>query len=170
MKTLVSRCPWQTSVIVSTVMLAILIVAVAGFLVYRVMQADDMTVKVIYIALTCLVLLTTIVSVCMSPRKVEVSEKGVSVRLTVGRVDVASDDIVAVKHYPHGIGSHRIVGCGMFFGNLGLFNSGCCGKHFALVTNPDDVCVIVRKTKMPLAVSVEDAKVFAPVCEITEVK
>lgn len=134
------------------------------------MQVDDMTVKVIYIALTCLVLLTTIVSVCMSPRKVEVSEKGVSVRLTVGRVDVAADEIAAIKHYPHGIGSHRIVGCGKFFGNLGWFNSGCCGKHFALVTNSDDVCVIVRKTKMPLAVSVEDAKVFAPVCEITEVK
>lgn len=151
-------------------MVTILIVFVAGYLVYRTMHTDNLTIKIIYIALTCLLLLTLLASVCMSPRKVEVCEKGVSVRLMVGKVNIASDEIAAIKHYPHGIDTHRIVGCGKFFGNLGLFNSEYCGKHFSLVTNPDDVCVIVRKTKMPLAVSVEDAKVFAPVCEITEVK
>lgn len=169
MKT-VSLCPWQTSVIVITVMVTLLIIFVAGYLVYRTMHTDNLTIKIIYIALTCLLLLTLLASVCMSPRKVEVCEKGVRVRLMVGRVDVASDDIVSITHYSCGIDAQRIVGCGKFFGNLGLFSSEVCGRYFSLVTNPGDVCVITRKTKMPVVVSVEDAKVFAPVCEITEIK
>lgn len=170
MKTLVSHCPWQTSVITVTVIVMVLIIAFVGYFVYKTMHTNDITTKVIYISLICVFLLVVLVSICMSPRRIEVSEKGVRVHLVVGKVDIASDDIVSITHYSNGIDAQRIVGCGKFFGNLGLFCSEVCGRYFSLVTNPGDVCVITRKTKMPVVVSVEDAKVFAPVCEITEIK
>ena len=67
-----------------------------------------------------------------------------------------------------GIASHRIVGAGMFFGNLGLFSSSECGKHFSLVTDPADVCVITRKEEMPIVVSVADCSVFNSIIELQE--
>ena len=91
-------------------------------------------------------------------------------RLLFGRVHIPADEVVSVTHYPNGISTMRLFGSGHFYGDTGPFRSEKCGKYFSLVSDPGNVCVIVRKTKMPLAVSVEDAKVFAPVCEITEVK
>ena len=81
---------------------------------------------------------------------------------------IPKDEIVKIEHYPHGINSHRIVGEGMFFGNLGLFTCSKCGRHLSLVTDPIDVCIIIRKSKMPIVVSIKDNSVFNAIAEVQE--
>ena len=65
-----------------------------------------------------------------------------------------------IEHYPYGIQSSRIAGAGGFLGNLGLFTCKECGKHLSLITDPMDVCIITRKSKMPIVVSVENYSVL----------
>ena len=112
--------------------------------------------------------LVTVSAICMIPRKAVACKEGVDIHLLAWKVRVPSEDIEKVEHYPHGIEAGRIVGAGMFFGNIGLFTSRECGRHFSLVTNPMDVCVIIRKTKMPIVVSVEDYTVFNAISQVQE--
>lgn len=112
--------------------------------------------------------LVTVSAICMIPRKAVASKEGVDIHLLAWKVRVPSEDIEKIEHYPHGIEAGRIVGAGMFFGNIGLFSCRECGKHFSLVTNPMDVCVIIRKTKMPIVVSVEDYTIFNAISQVQE--
>ena len=112
--------------------------------------------------------LVTVSAICMIPRKAVAGKEGVDIHLLAWKVRVPSEDIEKIEHYPHGIEAGRIVGAGMFFGNIGLFSCRECGKHFSLVTNPMDVCVIIRKTKMPIVVSVEDYTIFNAISQVQE--
>lgn len=112
--------------------------------------------------------LVTVSAICMIPRKAVACKEGVDIHLLAWKVRVPSEDIKKIEHYPHGIEAGRIVGAGMFFGNIGLFSCRECGKHFSLVTNPMDVCVIIRKTKMPIVVSVEDYTIFNAISQVQE--
>ena len=120
------------------------------------------------LAVAILLAVVTLVSICMIPRKVVVTQEGVDIHLLAYKLRVPNDEIVKVEHHPNGIQSHRIAGAGGFFGNIGLFTSPVCGKHFSLVTDPMDVCVITRKTKMPIVVSVADHSVFNAIVEVQE--
>ena len=115
-----------------------------------------------------IVTLVTVSAICMIPRKAVVNKNGIDIHLLAWKVRVPSEDIEKIEHYPHGIEAGRIVGAGMFFGNIGLFSCRECGKHFSLVTNPMDVCVIIRKTKMPIVVSVEDYTIFNAISQVQE--
>ena len=115
-----------------------------------------------------IVSLVTVSAICMIPRKAVVNKNGIDIHLLAWKVRVPSEDIEKIEHYPHGIEAGRIVGAGMFFGNIGLFSCRECGKHFSLVTNPMDVCVIIRKTKMPIVVSVEDYTIFNAISQVQE--
>jgi hypothetical protein len=112
--------------------------------------------------------LVTVSAICMIPRKAVACKEGVDIHLLAWKVRVPSEDIEKIEHYPHGIEAGRIVGAGMFFGNIGLFSCRECGKHFSLVTNPMDVCVIIRKTKMPIVVSVENYTIFNVISQVQE--
>ena len=107
-------------------------------------------------------------TLCMIPRRVSVSKNNIDIHMLAWKVRVLREDVVKIEHYPHGIETHRIVGAGMFFGNIGLFTSSKCGKHFSLVTDPMDICVITRKAKMPIVVSVADYSVFNELSEVQE--
>ena len=120
------------------------------------------------LAVAILLAVVTLVSICMIPRKVVVTQEGVDIHLLAYKLRVPNDEIVKVEHHPNGIQSHRIAGAGGFFGNIGLFTSPVCGKHFSLVTDSMDVCVITRKTKMPIVVSIADYSVFNAIVEVQE--
>ena len=109
--------------------------------------------------LSCMVLI---------PRKLTVTQEEINIHLLAWKINIPADEIVKIEHYPHGIQSSRIAGAGGFFGNLGLFTCKECGKHLSLITDPMDVCIITRKTKMPIVVSVADNSVFNTIAEIQE--
>ena len=113
--------------------------------------------------------IVTLATLVIIPRKVSVTEQEMHIRLLAWKIDIPKDDIVKIEHYPHGIDSHRIAGAGGFFGDLGLFDSSVCGKHFSLVTDPTNVCIITRKDKKPIVVSVKDHTIFNQITTI-EVK
>ena len=102
------------------------------------------------------------------PRKLTVTTEEINIHLLAWKINIPVDEIEKIEHYPHGIQSSRIAGAGGFFGNLGLFTCKECGKHLSLITDPMDVCIITRKSKMPIAVSIKDNSIFNAIAEIQE--
>ena len=107
-------------------------------------------------------------TLCMIPRSISVTKDHIDIQMLAWKMRIASEELVKIEHYPHGIETHRIVGAGMFFGNIGLFTSSECGKHLSLITDPMDICIITRKSKMPIAVSIKDNSVFKAIAEVQE--
>ena len=120
--------------------------------------------------LLSLILITavTLGTLVFIPRKLTVTDKEINIHLLAWKINIPADEIVKIEHYPHGIDSHRIVGAGGYFGNLGLFTSKEYGKHLSLVTDPMNICVITRRTKMPIVVSIADYSVFNAIVEVQE--
>ena len=107
-------------------------------------------------------------TLCMIPRSVSVTKDYIDIHLLAWKINIPADEIEKIEHYPHGIQSSRIAGAGGFFGNLGLFTCKECGKHLSLITDPMDICIITRKSKMPIAVSIKDNSVFNAIVEVQE--
>ena len=120
--------------------------------------------------LITLILMTVITfgTLIIVPCKVSVNQENINIHLLAYKINIPKDEILKIEHYPHGIESYRIAGAGGFFGNLGLFDSKVCGKHFSLITDPKDVCIITRKNKMPIVVSVADNSVFNTISKVQE--
>lgn len=147
-----------------TFLAMILILVGLGYMLYAWILEHDIEMLIGIIVIVLVVGGT----LCMIPRRVSVSKNHIDIHMLAWKVRVASEDVVKIEHYPHGIETHRIVGAGMFFGNIGVFTSSECGKHFSLVTDPTDVCIITRKSKMPIAVSIKDNSVFKAIAEVHE--
>ena len=139
-----------------TIIASIIILVTMGYMAYQ-----WYTTKQVMLLVTFMIVAIALLS-CMViiPRKLTVTQEAINIHLLAWKINIPADEIVKIEHYPHGIDSHRIVGAGGYFGNLGLFTSKECGKHLSLVTDPMNICVITRKTKMPIVVSVEDHRVF----------
>ena len=147
-----------------TILASIIMLGAIGMMVYEWLQLQQPQL------LWVLILLVVIIgaTVAMVPRKVTVTDKDINIHLLAWKINIPADEIVKIEHYPHGIQSSRIVGAGGFFGNLGLFTCKECGKHLSLITDPMDVCIITRKDKMPIVVSVADNSVFNAITEVQE--
>ena len=156
--------PLSAPIKIVTIFGSIIILCGIAMLIYEWLQLH----QPYQLAVAILLAVVTLVSVCMIPRKVVVNQDGINIHLLAWTIHIPADEVVKVEHYPYGIKSHRIVGAGGFFGNIGLFTSPTCGKHFSLITDPKDACVITRKTKMPIVVSVEDHRVFDDIATIQE--
>ena len=146
-------------------LLALIIIIVA--MIY--MAYQWYTTKQVMLLVTFVIVAIALLS-CMVliPRKLTVTQEAINIHLLAWRINIPADEIVKVEHYPHGIQSSRIAGAGGFFGNLGLFTCQECGKHLSLITDPMDVCIITRKSKMPSVVSVENYGVFNTILEVQE--
>ena len=156
--------PLSKSIKWITILASIIMLGAIGMMVYEWLQLQQPQL------LWVLILLVVIIgaTVAMVPRKVTVTDKDINIHLLAWKINIPADEIEKIEHFPHGIDAHRIVGAGGYFGNLGLFTSKECGKHLSLLTDPTNVCVITRKTKKPIAVSIADSSVFSAIAEIQE--
>ena len=147
-----------------TILASIIILGGIGMIVYEWLQLQQPHL------LFALILLVVALLSCMVliPRKLTVTTDEINIHLLAWKINIPADEIVKIEHYPHGIQSSRIAGAGGFFGNLGLFTCKECGKHLSLITDPMDVCIITRKNKMPIVVSIADNSVFNAISEIQE--
>ena len=147
-----------------TIIASIIILATMGYMAYQ-----WYTTKQVMLLVTFMIVAIALLS-CMVliPRKLTVTQEAINIHLLAWKINIPADEIEKIEHFPHGIDAHRIVGAGMFFGNIGLFTSSKCGKHFSLVTDPMDICVITRKAKMPIVVRVADYSVFNELSEVQE--
>ena len=159
-----SFLPLSKSIRWITILASIIMLGAIGMLVYEWLQLQQTQL------LWVLILLVVIIgaTIAMIPRKVTVTNQEINIHLLAWKINISADEIEKIEHYSHGIKSFRIVGAGGYFGNLGLFTSKECGKHLSLVTDPMNICVITRKTKMPIVVSVEDHRVFDDIATIQE--
>ena len=146
-------------------LLALIIIIVA--MIY--MAYQWYTTKQVMLLVTFVIVALAMLS-CMViiPRKLTVTQEAINIHLLAWKINIPADEIVKIEHYPHGIQSSRIAGAGGFFGNLGLFTCKECGKHLSLITDPMDICIITRKSKMPIAVSIKDNSVFKAIAEVQE--
>ena len=147
-----------------TILAMIIILAGSGYMIHAWITLHDIEMLIGIIV----VVLVVGGTVCMIPRSISVTKDHIDIQILAWKLRIASEELVKIEHYPHGIETHRIVGAGMFFGNIGLFTSSECGKHLSLITDPMDVCIITRKTKMPIVVSVKDYSVFNTIGEVQE--
>ena len=156
--------PLSQSILWITLLASIIILVGIGVIVYQWLQLQQPHL------LFALILLVVALLSCMVliPRKLTVTTDEINIHLLAWKINIPADEIVKIEHYPHGIQSSRIAGAGGFFGNLGLFTSKECGKHLSLITDPKDVCIITRKSKMPIAVSIADNSVFNAIAEVQE--
>ena len=147
-----------------TILASVIMLGAIGLMVYEWLQLQQTQL------LWVLILLVVIIgaTIAMIPRKVTVTDKDINIHLLAWKINISADEIEKIEHFPHGIDAHRIVGAGGYFGNLGLFTSKECGKHLSLVTDPMNICVITRKTKMPIVVSIADYSVFNAIVEVQE--
>ncbi len=139
-----------------TIIASIIILATMGYMAYQWYTTKQVMLLVTFV-IVALALLSCMVII---PRKLTVTTEEINIHLLAWKINIPVDEIVKVEHYPHGIQSSRIAGAGGFFGNLGLFTCKECGKHLSLITDPMDVCIITRKSKMPIVVSVEDYSIL----------
>ena len=134
------------------------------------MASQWYTTKQVMLLVTFVIVAIALLS-CMVliPRKLTVTQEAINIHLLAWKINIPADEIEKIEHYPHGIQQTiRIAGAGGFFGNLGLFTCKECGKHLSLITDPMDVCIITRKSKMPIVVSVENYSVFNTILEVQE--
>ena len=147
-----------------TIIASIIILLTMGYMAYQWYTTKQVMLLVTFVIvsialLSCMVLI---------PRKLTVTTDEIYIHLLAWKINIPADEIVKIEHYPHGIQSTRIVGAGGYFGNLGLFTCKECGKHLSLITDPMDVCIITRKSKMPIVVSIADNSVFNAISEVQE--
>ena len=156
--------PLSQSILWITLLASIIILGGIGMIVYEWLQLQQPHL------LFALILLVVALLSCMVliPRKLTVTTDEINIHLLAWKINIPADEIVKIEHYPHGIQSSRIAGAGGFFGNLGLFTCKECGKHLSLITDPMDVCIITRKSKKPIAVSIKDNSVFNAIAEVQE--
>ena len=156
--------PLSQSILWITILASIIILGGIGVIVYQWLQLQQphllfALILLVVALLSCMVLIT---------RKLTVTTDEINIHLLAWKINIPADEIVKIEHYPHGIQSSRIAGAGGFFGNLGLFTCKECGKHLSLITDPKDVCIITRKSKMPIVVSIQDKSVFNAIAEVQE--
>lgn len=156
--------PLSQSILWITLLASIIILVGIGVIVYQWLQLQQPHL------LFALILLVVALLSCMVliPRKLTVTTDEINIHLLAWKINIPADEIEKIEHYPHGIQSSRIVGAGGFFGNLGLFTCKECGKHLSLITDPKDVCIISRKSKKPIAVSIADNSVFDAISKVQE--
>ena len=156
--------PLSQSILWITLLASIILLAGIGVIVYQWLEFHQPHL------LFALILLVVALLSCMVliPRKLTVTTDEINIHLLAWKINIPADEIEKIEHYPHGIQSSRIAGAGGFFGNLGLFTCKECGKHLSLITDPKDVCIITRKSKMPISVSIKDNSVFNAIAEVQE--
>ena len=156
--------PLSQSILWITLLASIILLAGIGVIVYQWLEFHQPHLLFALIVLVVVIGATMVII----PRKITVTTEQINIHLLAWKINIPADEIEKIEHYPHGIQSSRIAGAGGFFGNLGLFTCKECGKHLSLITDPMDVCIITRKSKMPIAVSIKDNNVFNAIAEVQE--
>ena len=147
-----------------TIIASIIILLTMGYMAYQ-WYTTKQVVLLVTLVIVAIALLSCMVLI---PRKLTVTTDEINIHLLAWKINIPADEIEKIEHYSHGIQSTRIAGAGGFFGNLGLFTCDECGKHLSLITDPKDVFIITRKSKIPIVVSVEDNSVFNAIAEVQE--
>ena len=168
MPTASSNCLWTPRIKWLTAIALIIIVAAVAYSLYICLHTTDTTTQ--YTALAAIVVLCILLTgaALQAPRYVSVSSGKVQIHLLCTSVDIPKEEIERIEHLPSGLAAVRIVGMGNFFGDVGLFHSDYCGRYYSLVTNPQDICLIFRRHKKPVAVSIADASIFNNITTVEE--
>lgn len=161
-----SPCRWSRRILSSTILASLIILATIAYSFYSLFFKNDETTRFVVIVAIVVLTVLWLLAALQTPRSVEVSTEQVRIKLPLNSVRIHRDEISKIEYYPSGMVSMRIVGMGHFFGNVGLFYSEVCGQYYSLVTNEQDIVLIYRHAKKPIAVSVADSTIFSVITSI----
>ena len=155
-----SKSPWSRSLKVMTISAIVVIIAGIVIAAIQFMNATIQTVRITDLVLIVILGLCLLASVCLAPRGVSSSDKGITVHLMCGRIFIPKNDIVKIEPYSDDKGTMRICGIGGVFGYVGLYRNGQFGKFSCFATDFSRSFVIYRQAKRPFVVTVEDKAVL----------
>lgn len=156
------RIKWIT---VGTLLVFLITIA---YSIYVYLHTTDCLTHWITMGAVVLLCMAITIAILLAPRSIDVAHNKVSIRLLCSSIQIPQKEIERIEHLPSGLAAIRIVGMGNFFGNVGLFYSEYCGRYYSFVTNPQDVCLIFRRDKKPIAVSVANASIFNEITDVLE--
>ncbi len=133
-----------------TVVFSIIILAALGTILFR--QQPNWVFFVVLFVLAFPILL--------SPRKVQVTDGAVTVKMVAFSYSIPVKDIEKIEPYKSSP-RLRMCGIGDLFGEVGWFTNEELGKHLAFVTNSSKSYVIYRKNQIPIVVTADDGSIFS---------
>ena len=163
-----SICIWSSRIKWTTSVTMVLILITIAYSLYIYLHTTECITRGIVLSAIILLCLAIVIAILQTPRYVSVSSEKVQIHLLCTSVRIPKEEIERIEHLPSGLAAVRIVGMGNFFGNVGLFHSDYCGRYYSFVTNPQDICLIYRRNKKPVAVSVADATIFSHITDVIE--
>lgn len=167
METISKCCAMTTSTKVITIVVSVIIIVAIISLVRGASVSHYSTgIKILQGITAAILAVVMVATVAHTPKKVVVNQEEIQVKLLCRTIHIPMQEVDSVKHYPCGIPSVRLCGAGSFFGHLGVFNSEVCGTYYSFVSNNGNVCLIYRKGKKPIAVSVDKPEIFDHVSSI----
>lgn len=149
-----SKCPWSKTILVISIITFIALFAISAYL----FASDPNNYMQVCVAILIVVVL--LVTFALTPLRVIVEEKGVTVRLMCGRKFVPRDQIVKVVPFKNDAGTIRLFGSGGLFGFTGIFRNAELGVFSCLATDLKKSYVIYRKDKRPVVISVDDPEIW----------
>ena len=163
METISNCCALTTSTKVITIVFSVIIIVAAVSLIRGACASHySVGIKVLQGCAAALLIGLMLATVIHTPRKVAVNQDEIRVQLLCRNIHIPVQEVDSVRHYPCGIPCFRVCGSGHFFGNLGIFNSEVCGTYYSFTSTSDNICLIYRKHKRPIAVSVVNPGIFSP--------
>ena len=150
-----SSCSWSSSLTFWTVILSIVILCGIGWLILKHPEVKTYIIVAILLFVVCLIL-----PIFSSPRKVQVSDENITVKMVVFSYSIPVNEIEKVEPYEPSNGGIRVCGIGGFFGNIGWFKNEQLGKYLAFITDGSKSYVIYRKNQIPVVVTADDGSIF----------
>lgn len=159
-----SKCSAMTTLTMAiTIIFSVIFIVIIISLVRSVAVGHySMGIKIVQGTTAALLSVLLLATAAHTPRKVSVSEDEIKVHLLCRNIHIPAQEVDSVGYYPYGIPSFRVCGSGNFWGNLGIFNSELCGTYYSFCTASSNVCLIYRRNKRPIAVSVANPDIFLP--------
>lgn len=157
MKISSSHCPWSKMVITTTIVCTTLLLTLAGYLLYL-YKCGYNEISTLYVAI--LFFIVIFAAFAITPLRVRVNDKGITIRLMLGRKFIPRDEIKEIRPFNKERFTVRLLGSGGLFGFTGWFRNREIGVFSALATDLDKSYIIRRKHQLPIMISVADPSIF----------
>ena len=156
-----SVSPWTNGLTITTIIGVVIIIGSLVFLCYLyISHSKSLVYAIPCIASICLLAITLLVILLLTPRGVSKSEKGLMVHLLAKNIDIPATEIESVEAYPEGEKTIRVFGSGGVFGYIGVFSNDTEGEFVCYVTDWSKSYIIKRRNKRPIVVTVENPSVL----------
>lgn len=118
------------------------------------------SVIVVTVVLAIVLIASVLSTIAWKPCGVNQDENGIIVNLKIKDIVIPAEEIDSIAPYPMNTRTIRLCGIGTHSVKVGLFKNEQIGKFDCYVTTFSNAVVIYRKDKRPVVVSVDDPEIW----------